>query len=64
VQKWEQDKGKLKSVDLRYDNEVILNPDQAVAKPAPPPPVAKAVEAPKKPVAVAKSKPKPGKKRK
>jgi cell division protein FtsQ len=64
VQKWEQDKGKLKSVDLRYDNEVILNPDQAVAKPAPPPPVAKAVEAPKKPVAVAKSKLKPGKKRK
>lgn len=64
VQKWEQERGKLKSVDLRYDNEVILNPDQAAAAPPPPAPVEKGAEAPKKPAPVAKSKPKPGKKRK
>jgi cell division protein FtsQ len=36
VQKWEQDRGKLESVDLRYGREVILNPDRSAA---PPPPV-------------------------
>ena len=36
VQKWEQDRGKLDSVDLRYGREVILNPDMAPKpKPAP-----------------------------
>jgi len=64
VQKWEQERGKLKSVDLRYGHEVILNPDmQAAAKPAPPE-AAKPPAVPKKPVAAANSKPKPHKKRK
>ena len=43
VQKWEQDRGKLESVDLRYGREVILNPDMSAAPPPPPPaPAAKA----------------------
>jgi cell division protein FtsQ len=43
VQKWEQERGKLESVDLRYGREVILNPDMhaapapAVVKPSKPP---------------------------
>ena len=37
VQKWEQDRGKLESVDLRYGREVILNPDMSAAPPPPPP---------------------------
>ena len=37
VQKWEQERGKLESVDLRYGREVILNPDRSVAAPLPPP---------------------------
>ncbi len=37
VQKWEQDRGKLESVDLRYGREVILNPDMSAAPPSPPP---------------------------
>jgi len=37
VQKWEQERGKLESVDLRYGREVILNPDmRAVRADAPP----------------------------
>ena len=36
VQKWEQERGKLESVDLRYGREVILNPDMHVAPPQPP----------------------------
>jgi len=44
VQKWEQERGKLKSVDLRYGHEVILNPDMQSAPP--PPPVAKAPATP------------------
>jgi cell division protein FtsQ len=35
VQKWEQERGKLESVDLRYGREVILNPDMSAAPPAP-----------------------------
>jgi cell division protein FtsQ len=33
VQKWEQERGKLESVDLRYGREVILNPDMNAAPP-------------------------------
>jgi cell division protein FtsQ len=44
VQKWEQERGKLKSVDLRYGREVILNPDMQAA-PAQPPPAAPAAPA-------------------
>jgi hypothetical protein len=33
VQKWEQERGKLESVDLRYGHEVILNPDLHAALP-------------------------------
>ncbi len=33
VQKWEQERGKLESVDLRYGREVILNPDMHAAAP-------------------------------
>ena len=42
VQKWEQERGKLESVDLRYGREVILNPDMSAAPPPPPPAAAKA----------------------
>ena len=31
VQKWEQERGKLESVDLRYGQQVILNPDMSAA---------------------------------
>jgi cell division protein FtsQ len=51
VQKWEQERGKLESVDLRYGREVILNPDMSV--PAPAPAAAKATTA--APAAVAKA---------
>jgi len=47
VQKWEQERGKLKSVDLRYGHEVILNPDMQAAAPQPPP-AAKTEAAPQK----------------
>lgn len=51
VQKWEQERGKLQSVDLRYGREVILNPDlnappPASASAAPPPPAAAQQAAP------------------
>ncbi len=60
VQKWEQERGKLKSVDLRYGHEVILNPDmQAQA-----PPVAKPAAVPTKPAPAVQAKQKPHKKRK
>jgi cell division protein FtsQ len=60
VQKWEQERGKLKSVDLRYGHEVILNPDmQAQA-----PPAAKAAAAPAKQAPAVQAKQKPHKKRK
>ncbi len=61
AQKWEQERGKLKSVDLRYGHEVILNPDMQAAPPAPPPaPKAQAL----KPVPAAKTRHQPQKKRK
>jgi cell division protein FtsQ len=50
VQKWEQERGKLKSVDLRYGHEVILNPDMQSVPAQPPPAVAKAEAAPQKKV--------------
>jgi cell division protein FtsQ len=60
VQKWEQERGKLKSVDLRYGHEVILNPDmQAQA-----PPAAKAAAAPTKQAPAVQTRQKPHKKRK
>jgi cell division protein FtsQ len=34
VQKWEHDRGKLESVDLRYGRQVILNPDMSAEPPA------------------------------
>ena len=34
VQKWEHDRGRLESVDLRYGRQVILNPDMSAAPPA------------------------------
>jgi cell division protein FtsQ len=40
VQKWEQERGKLESVDLRYGREVILTPDTHTAAPPPPHPEA------------------------
>src|SRR6266508_3656737 len=40
VQKWEHERGKLESVDLRYGRQVILNPDMSAA---PPPIMANAV---------------------
>ncbi len=46
VQKWEQERGKLESVDLRYGREVILNPDMPAAPPQPAPDAAKSVAAP------------------
>ncbi len=46
VQKWEQDRGKLESVDLRYGREVILNPDMSAAPPPPPVPAAAQAETP------------------
>jgi cell division protein FtsQ len=55
VQKWEQERGKLKSVDLRYGHEVILNPDMQAAAPPTPPPAAKADAAKQKPEAAGKT---------
>lgn len=49
VQKWEQERGKLESVDLRYGREVILNPDMHAAPPPAPPEAAKPAVAPPKP---------------
>ena len=34
VQKWEHERGKLQSVDLRYGRQVILNPDMSAVPPA------------------------------
>jgi cell division protein FtsQ len=46
VQKWEQERGKLESVDLRYGREVILNPDMnAALNAAPAQPLSEAVKA-------------------
>jgi cell division protein FtsQ len=61
VQKWEQERGKLKSVDLRYGHEVILNPD---VRSAPPPPTVAKAAAPKEPAKAGKTKHEPQKKRK
>lgn len=47
VQKWEQERGKLESVDLRYGREVILNPD--VHAEQPPAPSSAKAEQPSKP---------------
>ncbi|MDR3764404.1 MAG: FtsQ-type POTRA domain-containing protein [Acidobacteriota bacterium] len=55
VQKWEQEHGKLRSVDLRYEPQVILNPDTA----SPAPPAAAAA-----PAAEAKAQDKPQEKKK
>jgi cell division protein FtsQ len=41
VQKWEQERGKLESVDLRYGRQVILNPDMSAALPVTAPTVTK-----------------------
>jgi cell division protein FtsQ len=65
VQKWEQERGKLESVDLRYGREVILNPDMRVAPPPRPPEAAKAVEPQKQePAKASKTRHRPQKKRK
>jgi cell division protein FtsQ len=65
VQKWEQERGKLASVDLRYGREVILNPDMTAAQPQPLPAVAKAVApAPPKPAKSVKNRHGGAKKRK
>jgi cell division protein FtsQ len=51
VQRWEQERGKLDSVDLRYGREVILNPDMSAAPPpaapAPAPPAVPPAARPK-----------------
>jgi hypothetical protein len=47
VQKWEQERGKLESVDLRYGREVILNPDRHAAPPPPSPQATKGDAAPR-----------------
>jgi len=60
VQKWESERGKLDSVDLRFGREVILNPDRPAAPP-PPPPVATTPQAappPQKSAKIAQQKPK------
>jgi cell division protein FtsQ len=67
VQKWEQERGKLESVDLRYGREVILNPDMRVAPPpaAPPKaPIAAAAPKTQEPTKVSKTRHRPLKKRK
>jgi cell division protein FtsQ len=65
VQKWEQERGKLESVDLRYGREVILNPDMHAAPVQPSPGAAKAeAPAPSKPPKSAKSRHRRAKKRK
>jgi cell division protein FtsQ len=45
VQKWEQERGKLESVDLRFGREVILNPDMHAAAAPPAPEAAKTEDA-------------------
>jgi cell division protein FtsQ len=57
VQKWEQERGKLESVDLRFGREVILNPDMHATAPPPAPEAAKTEAAPPLPAVktVAKS---------
>ncbi len=47
VQKWEQERGKLESVDLRYGREVILNPDMHAAPPPPSPQAARSDATPR-----------------
>jgi cell division protein FtsQ len=66
VQKWEQERGKLESVDLRYGREVILNPDKHAAPPQPSPQAAKGDASPpqQKPGKAAKSRQGTEKKRK
>ena len=64
VQKWEQERGKLRSVDLRYGNEVILNPDMQSAPPQKPPVAKPAEPAAKTSEAAARAKQKPHRKRK
>jgi cell division protein FtsQ len=66
VQKWEQERGKLESVDLRYGREVILDPDMRAALPKPQAPSAAAREtAPKQePAKASKIRHRPWKKRK
>jgi cell division protein FtsQ len=51
VQKWEQERGKLESVDLRYGREVILNPDMHAALPKAAPAAGKPNSAPPNPQA-------------
>jgi len=53
VQEWRQQFQHLDSVDLRYDRQVIVNPDAAKESPAPAPP-AKAAIIPKHPAAMKK----------
>ncbi|PSH04536.1 MAG: hypothetical protein CXZ00_06875 [Acidobacteria bacterium] len=65
VQKWEQERGKLESVDLRYGREIILNPYMHAPPPRPAPAVAKAPAPPKpEPAKAGKPRPQPHKKRK
>jgi cell division protein FtsQ len=65
VQKWEQERGKLESVDLRYGREVILNPDMQTAPPKPSPKVSGTDAPPPKVTAkAAKNGNRPEKKRK
>jgi cell division protein FtsQ len=66
VQKWEQERGKLESVDLRYGRQVILNPDMHAAPPQPAPEADKAVAAPQNqtPAKTSQSRHRPQKKRK
>jgi len=56
VQKWEQERGKLESVDLRYGHEVILNPDTHAAPPQPPAVTDKPASAPPPPESAKTSK--------
>lgn len=49
VQEWRQQFQKLESVDLRYDRQVIVNPDQRQAVPAPATQPAPKAAAPRKP---------------
>jgi cell division protein FtsQ len=66
VQKWEQDRGKLESVDLRYGREVILNPDMRSAPPQSPTETVKAASTPplQEPAKTSKIRHTPPKKRK
>jgi cell division protein FtsQ len=53
VQRWEQERGKLKSVDLRFGPQVILNPDQQAAPPSAAAPAKADAPAPQKPATAA-----------